>query len=104
MSEMVTSADFASKVLEASKSKPVLVDFFATWCGPCRAMAPALEEVAAENADAVDVYKLDIDQSPDMAREYRVFSVPTLILFKDGAPARQVVGAQPKDRLEAFIR
>ncbi len=101
--EIVNSADFEAKVIEASKEKPVLVDFFATWCGPCRMMAPALEEVAAEQADKVVVYKLDIDQSPDVAMRYRVMSVPTLILFKDGEAAKQTIGAQPKAKLEAFI-
>lgn len=103
MSEVVNSVDFESKVIEASKEKPVLVDFFATWCGPCRMMAPALDEVASEQADKVTVYKLDIDQSPDVAMRYRVMSVPTLILFKNGEAAKQTIGAQPKAKIEAFI-
>ena len=103
MSQIIESADFESMVIEASKTKPVVVDFFATWCGPCRMMAPALDEVAAENADKVTVYKLDIDQSPDIAMKYRVMSVPTLMLFKGGELCKQTVGAQPKAKLEAFI-
>lgn len=103
MSEIVNSAEFEAKVIEASKEKPVLVDFFATWCGPCRMMAPALDEVAQEQAEKVTVYKLDIDQSPDVAMRYRVMSVPTLILFKGGEAVKQVIGAQSKAKLEAFI-
>lgn len=94
MSVQITSSDFQSKVLEADK--PVLVDFFATWCGPCKRLAPTLDEVANDVAGKADVYKLDIDQSQDIAAKYRVSSVPTLILFKDGQPAKKIVGAQPK--------
>ena len=101
MSEAVTSADFQSKVLESDV--PVLVDFFATWCGPCRMLAPVLEEVAAEVEGKAKVVKLDIDQSPDIAQRYGVMSVPTLILFEGGAPKRQMVGAQPKQNVLALF-
>ena len=94
MSEIISSAEFQSKVLDAEQ--PVLVDFFATWCGPCKMLAPTLDAVAAEVADRAKVYKVDVDQSPDVAAKYGVMSVPTLILFKGGQPARQMVGAQPK--------
>ena len=94
MSEVVSSADFQKKVLEADK--PVLVDFFATWCGPCKRVAPVLDEVAKEVAGKAEVYKVDIDQSQDMAAKYRVNSVPTMILFKNGEPAKKIIGAQPK--------
>ena len=93
MSEVVTSGDFQKKVLEADK--PVLVDFFATWCGPCKRLAPTLDEVEGK----AYVYKVDIDQSQDIATKYRVSSVPTLILFKDGQPAKKTIGAQPKQAL-----
>ncbi len=97
MSEVVTSGDFQKKVLEADK--PVLVDFFATWCGPCKRLAPTLDEVAKDVEGKAYVYKLDIDQSQDIAAKYRVSSVPTLILFKDGQPAKKTIGAQPKQAL-----
>lgn len=101
MSEAVTSADFQSKVLESDV--PVLVDFFATWCGPCRMLAPVLEEVATEVAGKVKVVKLDIDQSPDIAQRYGVMSVPTLIVFENGQVKRQTVGAQPKQNVLALL-
>ncbi|MEF9924907.1 MAG: thioredoxin [Eggerthellaceae bacterium] len=97
MSEVVSSADFQSKVLDAQE--PVLVDFFATWCGPCKMLAPVLDEVATEVAGKAKVYKLDVDQSPDIASRYSVMSVPTLIVFKGGQAVQQAVGAQPKPRL-----
>lgn len=101
MSEAVTSADFQSKVLESDV--PVLVDFFATWCGPCRMLAPVLEEVATEVAGKAKVVKLDIDQSPDIAQRYGVMSVPTLIVFENGQVKRQTVGAQPKQNVLALL-
>src|SRR5699024_7540996 len=93
-SEVISSADFQSKVLDAKG--PVLVDFFATWCGPCKMLAPTLDEVAQEVAGKAAVYKLDIDQSPDIAQRYGVMSVPTLIVFEDGQAQQQAVGVQPQ--------
>lgn len=101
MSEIISSAEFQSKVLDAEQ--PVLVDFFATWCGPCKMLAPTLDAVAAEVADRAKVYKVDVDQSPDVAAMYGVMSVPTLILFKGGQPVKQTVGAQPKPALLAMF-
>lgn len=101
MSEVISSADFQSKVLEADK--PVLVDFFATWCGPCRMLAPVLDEVASEVAGRAYVYKVDIDQSPDLAGRYGVSSVPTLIAFENGQIKKQTLGAQPKQNLLAML-
>ena len=101
MSEIISSAEFQSKVLQATE--PVLVDFFATWCGPCKMLAPTLDAVAAEVAGRAKVYKVDVDQSPDVAAQYGVMSVPTLILFTGGQPVKQRVGAQPKPALLALF-
>lgn len=97
MAEIVKSADFKSKVLEADK--PVLVDFFATWCGPCKMLAPTIDALSTEMEGKAYIYKVDIDESQDVAAAYRVSSVPTLILFKDGQPVKKTVGAQPKESL-----
>ena len=94
MAEQISAAEFQAKVLQADK--PVLVDFFATWCGPCKMMAPVIEEVAAEKAGQAYVYKIDVDQAQDIAAAYRVMSIPTLILFEGGQARKQIIGAQPK--------
>ncbi|BCO38398.1 thioredoxin [Mycobacterium heckeshornense] len=93
----VTDASFATDVL--SSNKPVLVDFWATWCGPCRMVAPVLEEIAAEQAGKLTVAKLDVDANPQTARDFQVVSIPTLILFKNGQPVKRIVGAKGKAAL-----
>ncbi|MQA60507.1 MAG: thioredoxin [Actinophytocola sp.] len=93
----VTDASFNDDVL--ASDKPVLVDFWATWCGPCKMVAPVLEEIATEHADKITVAKLDIDENPGAARDYRVMSVPTMILFQGGKPVKQIVGAKAKPAL-----
>ncbi|HEU5473119.1 MAG TPA: thioredoxin [Actinophytocola sp.] len=94
---VVTDSSFSTDVLGSDKL--VLVDFWATWCGPCRMVAPVLEEIAAEHQETLTVAKLDIDENPATARDYQVMSIPTLILFKGGEPVKQIVGAKPKAAL-----
>lgn len=93
----VTESTFADDVL--GSDKPVLVDFWATWCGPCKMVAPVLEEIAAEHGDKITIAKLDIDENPGIARDYSVMSIPTLMLFKDGKAEKVIVGAKPKAAL-----
>jgi len=93
----VTDESFSSDVLNSDKT--VVVDFWATWCGPCKMVAPVLEEIAGENTEKLTVAKLDIDANPGTARDYNVMSIPTMIVFQDGKPVKQIVGAKPKAAL-----
>ncbi|BBZ36563.1 thioredoxin [Mycolicibacterium confluentis] len=93
----VSDDSFSDDVL--SSNTPVLVDFWATWCGPCRMVAPVLEEIAAEKSGQLTVAKLDVDANPNTARDFQVVSIPTLILFKDGEPVKRIVGAKGKAAL-----
>ena len=100
--ERVTDASFESDVL--GSEEPVVVDFWAEWCGPCRMISPALEEIATELGGKVKIAKLNIDENPDTTVKYGVRSIPTLILFKNGEPAAMQVGAAPKGRLADWIK
>lgn len=95
MEKKFTSANFETDVL--TSDKPVLVDFYADWCGPCKMMAPMVKELADELSDTITVGKLNIDENMDIAMNYRVASIPTLMLFKGGKPAGKLVGVQDKD-------
>ena len=92
-----TDASFASDVL--ASDKPVLVDFWAEWCGPCKMIAPVLEEIAAENADKIAVVKVNIDENPGSARDYQIMSIPTMAVFQGGKVVKSIVGAKPKAAL-----
>ena len=98
----VSDDNFQAEVLE--NEQPVLVDFWAPWCGPCRVVAPVLEEIAAEQGDKLRVVKLNVDDNQRTAAQYGVMSIPTMIIFKNGAPAKTIVGAYPKKKLEAELQ
>lgn len=97
----LTSGNFNEEVLNSDK--PVLVDFWATWCGPCRMIAPVVEQLSSEYDGRAKVGKLDVDESPDIARQYGVMSIPTLMVFKGGKVAAKVVGALPKPKLNEML-
>ena len=90
----VTDETFATDVLSADK--PVLVDFWAEWCGPCKMVAPVLEEIAGEHAEKLSVVKLNIDENPGAARDYQIMSIPTMAVFQGGKMVKSIVGAKPK--------
>jgi thioredoxin 1 len=94
----VTDADFQAEVLESEQ--PVLVDFWAEWCGPCRVVAPVLEEIAAERSADLRIVKLNIDENQQTAMDYQILAIPTMVLFRNGAEAARIQGAMPKKRLE----
>ena len=101
MTLKVTEATFEDEVLKSET--PVLVDFWAEWCGPCHAVSPVLERIAEERTGELTLVKVNIDEEQELAQRYGVMSIPTMILFKDGAPAAAAVGAQPKAALERSL-
>ena len=104
MSENIVDVNqntFQSTVMDAQK--PVLVDFWAAWCGPCRMVAPVIEELAGEYKDKVGFAKIDVDQNPQLASKYGVMSIPTLIIFKNGKPEQQVIGYKAKAELKKML-
>ena len=96
---VTTLSDSTFDETVASDGAPVLVDFWAEWCGPCKMIAPILEEIADEQGEALQVAKLNVDEAGDVARRFEVMSIPTLSLFKDGEPVKRMVGAKPKQAL-----
>ncbi|MBE6682354.1 MAG: thioredoxin [Ruminococcaceae bacterium] len=101
MAKKITTAEFENEVLNAKGT--VLVDFFATWCGPCKMLAPHLDELSAKNPE-VKIVKIDVDEETPLAIKYGVASIPTLLLFKDGEKVNQTLGYQTLDQLERFVQ
>lgn len=99
----VSDANFQTEVLDASKTQPVMVDFWAEWCGPCRALSPTVDAIAAERAGKLKVVKMNVDENMNTPGKYNVRGIPTLLIFKGGQVAEQIVGAVPKENIEKAI-
>ena len=98
----LTAANFEEEVLRSDK--PVLVDFWATWCGPCRMLAPTIAKIAEEQEGVIKVGKIDVDDEPELAAKYGIASIPTLMVFKNGEVVKSSVGVQPKPMIEAMLK
>ena len=101
MANAVTTNEFDTEVLKSET--PVIVDFWAEWCGPCRAVSPILDQIADERSDELRVVKVNIDEEPELAHRYGILSIPTIVLFKGGEPSAAAIGAQPKRMLEQSL-
>jgi thioredoxin len=101
--QTVTDASFTIEVIEASSARPVLVDAWAEWCGPCRMIAPVLDQLAAESRGRYKIAKLNVDENPRTAAQFNIRSIPTMLIFKHGQLADQIVGAQPKQAIAARL-
>ena len=101
MSTAVTESSFEQEVVQSDK--PVIVDFWAEWCGPCHAVSPVLDKIAEERSEELRLVKVNIDEEPALAQKYGIVSIPTIVLFKNGEPAAAAVGAQPKTAIERSL-
>lgn len=101
MTKSVTDDSFQSEVLDSEK--PIMVDFWAEWCGPCRAVSPILDKIHEEHADKLDIVKLNVDDNPETAMKYGITSIPAMFVFKNGEIVKRVIGAKPKPALEADL-
>lgn len=101
MANELSNQQFEEKVLKSKK--PVLVDFYAPWCGPCQMMSPIIDELSKEMGDKADVYKVNVDNESALANEYQVMSIPTIIVFKNGKPVNQIIGGSSKEKLKEAL-
>lgn len=102
--QAVTEANFQAEVIEASKNQPVMVDFWADWCRPCHMLTPTVEQIARENAGKLKVVKVNVDENQSAAGKFNIRGIPTLLVFKGGQVADQIVGAVPKEQIEKVIQ